>query len=183
MDTTPLGFPYPECDPPEVKDLSDINQVHALAEAVNSFMQILEDRAETELLEPPTGRMIMTALTATTANEVIPAFNSATFATGGMGTVTGGLLVPTRGWYLAGTYSLVNYVGAPFEVRTQLLRNSTAVMGYGTVSQTVNSLPYQTGVFLCNAGDIIGVRIRHETAGSPSWSYQSRIWGARLVEV
>lgn len=183
MDTTPLGFPYPECDPPEVKDLSDIGQLHAFAESVNTYMSDLDEDVTNNLTDPPYARLIMSAAVATTANTAIPTFDTVSFTNVAPMFQPGGIQAPRPGWYLCGTYTVVTPTGGPFEFRTQLLRNGAEATGYGTGSRTVFSLPYQSQVLLLNPGDIVGVRIRHDDGTSPNWTYQTRLWAVRLVAV
>lgn len=183
MDTTSLGFPYPQCEPPQIKDLSDVGQLHDLAEAVDAYVTNLSNEITNELIDPQYCRLIMSAAVATTANTAIPSFDTITFTNTPSMFVSGGIRVPEAGWYLCGTYSVVTPTGGPFEFRTQLLRNGGEATGYGTGSRTVFSLPYQSQALLLAANDVVGVRIRHDDGTSPNWTYQTRLWAVKLVSV
>ena len=53
MDETSRGYPYPECDPPLTKDVSDLPaQLKALADAVDADMTAVALQADTELIRP-----------------------------------------------------------------------------------------------------------------------------------
>jgi hypothetical protein len=54
MDTTVnRGYPYPQCDPPAVKDIADMpQQMHALAVAVDADITVVADVADAALNPP-----------------------------------------------------------------------------------------------------------------------------------
>lgn len=50
--TEPRGYPYPECNPPLVKDASDIVQLANLALTIDADIQSLFDTADDNVLSP-----------------------------------------------------------------------------------------------------------------------------------
>lgn len=58
MDSTyPYGFPYPECEPPLVKDREDIAHLRDLALAVDAEVERVDDLAVSALIQPEAGWM------------------------------------------------------------------------------------------------------------------------------
>jgi hypothetical protein len=184
MDTTPLGLPYPECDPPRVKDLSDAGQIRALAEAVDALTQATASDLTAQLISPLAARMRESAPSAWPGGTANPNLNQVTFASAGMGdTAAGGIRITKTGWYLVGMFSLV-LAGSGTEVaaRPNILRNGSNMISYGDVGQQVTVTAgdvYMSTTALLNAGDLLKVRIA--TNGSAAYTTTSHLWALELL--
>lgn len=184
MDTTPLGLPYPECDPPRVKDLSDAGQIRALAEAVDGLVQTIDDDLEAQLISPLAARMRESAPTAWPGGTANPNLNQTVFASTGMGdTMAGGIRITKTGWYLVGMYCLV-IAGSGTEVaaRPNILRNGTNLLSYGDVGQQVTVTAgdvYVSTTVQLNAGDLLKVRVA--TNGAAAYTTTSHLWAFELL--
>lgn len=186
MDTTPLGLPYPECDPPRVKDLSDAGQVRALAEAVDGIAQQIAVDLDDQLVRPLAARMRESVATAWPGGTANPNLNQTVFASTGMGdTANGGIRIVQNGWYLLGMYSLV-LAGSGTEVaaRPNILRNGRNLISYGDVGQQVTATAgdaYVSTTVLLAAGDLLKPRIA--TNGAAAYTTTTHMWALELLEV
>ena len=184
MDTTPLGLPYPECDPPRVKDLSDAGQIRALAEAADGIVQTISNDLTAELISPRGARMRESVATAWPAGTANPNLNQTIFASAGMGdTTAGGIRITKTAWYLVGMFSLV-LAGSGTEVsaRPNILRNGSNMVSYGDVGQQVTATAgdvYVSTTVLLNAGDLLKVRIA--TNGAAAYTTTSHLWALELL--
>jgi hypothetical protein len=183
MDATPLGFPYPECDPPRVKDLSDIAQLQALAEAVDVVVQQVSDDLTDQLISPRAARMREAAPSAWPAGTANPNLDTVVFASADMGdTAAGGIRITRSGWYLVGTYALVIIpTSVDINARAIILRNGSAITAPGDpsrrVSGTAADLYLSTTVEL-NEGDLIKLRV---SSGGAAYNLTSHMWALELV--
>ncbi|MEU0317261.1 hypothetical protein [Nocardioides sp. NPDC006273] len=186
MDTTPLGFPYPECDPPRVKDLSDIGQLRALAEAVDGVVQQIATDLDDQLVRPLGARMRESVATAWPGGTANPNLNQVVFASTGMGdTTSGGIRIVESGWYLVGMYSLVLAPsGTEVAARPNILRNGANVINYGDVGQQVTATAgdvYVSTTVQLAAGDLLKPRIA--TNGAAAYNTTTHMWALELLEV
>lgn len=179
MDTTPLGFPYPECDPPRVKDLSDVGQLRALAEAVDGVVGEIATDLTDQLISPLAARMRESVASAWSPGTANPALNQVIFASTGMGdTGAGGIRITRTGWYLVGMYALV-IVGSGTEVnaRPMILRNGSNMLSYGDLGVQVTVTAgdvYLSTTAQLTAGDLLRPRIA--TNGADSFTVTSHMW-------
>lgn len=189
MQSTPeRGYPYPECDPPLTKDVSDIVQLRDFALAVDTDVNNVFDRAADLVVRPDAARMTMSATLPDTANTLFPVFDARTFDTTGtlMTDVVAGIMrLPEQGWYSVGcmaTLTTATYLGA----RARFLMNGIPVTSFSTQCEIVASnqqLVQQLGEIYApteNATLTIEIRIG---AGSPSYTYQARIWAEQTVRL
>lgn len=104
--TANRGYPYPECEPPEVKDRSDISQLRDLAEAVNTDANLMDFQLQ-EFVERPNAARIAFAGGVTTSGLItgfifrVP-YDSVTYDnTSGMTDLTvNAIRSVERGWYM-----------------------------------------------------------------------------------
>ncbi|MEU2510361.1 hypothetical protein ABZ621_37525 [Streptomyces sp. NPDC007863] len=184
MDTTPLGFPYPECDPPRVKDLSDIGQLRALAEAVDGVVQQIATDLNDQLVAPRAARMRESVASAWSPGTANPTLNQVIFASTGMGdTGAGGIRITRTGWYLIGMYALV-IVGTGTEVnaRPTILRNNANLLSFGDVGVQVTATAgdvYLSTTAELTAGDLLRPRIA--TNGADSFTVTSHMWALEVM--
>ena len=185
MDTTPLGFPYPECDPPRVKDISDIGQLKDLAEAIDGAVQTIADDLNDQLVIPLGARMRQAAPVASLGNVVDPFLDQTVFASPGMADlVSGGIRITQRGWYLVGTYSLVAIAaGTEINSNTAILRNGSLLTHFGIASRLVTAAsqdPYVSTVAQLEVGDLLRPRSRHSGPGATAYTTTAHMW-AHLI--
>lgn len=183
MDTTPLGFPYPECDPPRVKDLSDGGQLRALAEAVDTTVQQIADDLNDQLISPRAARMRESVASAWPGGTANPNLNQVVFASTGMGdTAAGGIRITRSGWYLVGGYGLVIVgSGTQINARMTILRNGANAIPYGDVARLVTATaqdPYVSTTLQLDAGDLLKPRVASSGA---SYTLTSHLWAFELV--
>lgn len=186
MDQTPnRGYPFPECEPPLVKDASDIIQFRGLAEAVNDDVQAEYDRSDDVLIRPDGVRMSMSAFVAVTAASEIPFYDTMTFDTTGGSmatTLLGVITIVQPGWYMVGTW--VDATAAVFQgLRCRFIQNgapATSFCPQGEIT-TVNKqyIQYDATCFFEVPGTL-GLELR-AGAASPSYSYASRIWAQQVI--
>ncbi|HEX6518285.1 MAG TPA: hypothetical protein VF049_22180 [Nocardioidaceae bacterium] len=182
MDQTPRGYVFPECDPPEVKDLSDIGQMRALAEAIDADMTGLAATANTALLQPDAIRMISPTVSMPAGGNADPVFSTTTWTNNPAMDGPVGVLAPVSGWYLVGTFTVIT-----------LATDAPRLTGFKVNGGLVTPLSDQPGVYSggnatalylsrtlhLNAGDHLTVLINSE--GGAAYSYTSRLWALRMV--
>ena len=190
--TDNYGFPYPECDPPLVKDASQIAQFKALAMAVDAEVQRVDALADDQLTHPPSARATIAVVpVVTTDNLAVPLFDTTVFASVSWGgspiTTENGLHVYKAGWYLAGCHALVSSATAAVLPMVRLTVNGTPASSWSTPAGNYGvsngRLAALSAVPLLVAEeDVIRMEIKHLATGSPSWDYRPHIWAVRMVE-
>jgi hypothetical protein len=176
MDQTSRGYPYPECEPPLVKDASFIGQMEDLAQAINDDVQDVVNFAGEVLIAPDTARMSHTAVN-TTSQQVDVTGYVFTFQNNGLMTEFGGCRIRQTGWYLLSSFTTVT-VASTIEVKQLFLRNGSPLTQFGDAAQVyipTQQACSQNDVQFLEFNDLVNVRLRHETAGNPSWTYQNRL--------
>ncbi|MGW0034668.1 hypothetical protein ACWDXD_33245 [Streptomyces sp. NPDC003314] len=193
MKTTELyGLPYPECDPPLVKDASQIAQVRLLAEAVNEQVQDLVDYGDDVLFRPPAARLgILILPVVTTDSSAIPFFDTLVFGSNWgdsapLDTAAGGLRVSTPGWYLVGCHALVVSATAGVLPMVRLTVNGASASSWSAVGGNYGSANARLAALsavpmILQEGDLVRMEIKHLAAGSPTWEYRPHLWAVRLV--
>jgi len=187
-ETECLALPYPECAPPLVKDLSDIQQFQDLAEATDAAVQIYADRI-VERLRSPDVCYMTTGLMNATGNDVIMNYSVSVYDNAGMtNTAIGGIVIQEDGEYLLGGCVQGDAAQvASMELHIQPLVNGDAVSGrYGPgkpangLGGTLELVSWQETLFL-RAGDIVVARTHHAISSATNVQYLSRLW-ALLVQ-
>jgi len=170
MKSTPLrGYPVPECEPPLVKDASDIIQIKNLADAIDADVEALTNEAN-PLIFPVAGKMNITGLVMGVTEFVVPYNNISWVTRSDMADIdTGVMVIPESGfyqWHLwAGVDSATNA-----QMRLRLMVNDfpTGVWGGFSTSVatvTTQSSTHDVSLFL-SAGDRVTTQVRHNLAGS-----------------
>lgn len=190
--TETYAFPYPECDPPLVKDSSQIVQMQSLALAIDDKVQQVVERVDDVLVRPPATRVGIAILpVATTDNLVTPFFDTSVFAVNwGAPTALstqGGMLVQKGGWYLAGGHALVTSATATVLPMVRLTVNGVAASSWsapaGNYGVSNSRLAALSAVPLLVAEqDVIRLEIKHLATGSPAWDYRPHLWCVRMLE-
>lgn len=191
MDQTPIyGFPYPQCEPPLVKDASDISQMRDLALAIDAAVEALNQKANDELIVPDAARMLMSAAVATSEQEVTPFFDAFSFQTAGSGmvdTVNGGIRIQEQGWYLVGGYTEVSSTtpaATQLALRTAVVRNGTVASNFQDSGRIITGdFQYSATneTLLLSVGDLMQLRHRSGAGAGISWTYRTRIWALQLL--
>lgn len=106
---TPLrGYPFPECDPPLVKDASDIADLRDLALAIDTDASAQEDKIEDFWERPDTAQISFSgSITMSTSPHIkIMPFDTVVFDnTSGSTAISSNALRPReRGWYLINSH-------------------------------------------------------------------------------
>lgn len=190
MKETPIyDFPYPECNPPLVKDSSQIVQVRNLADAIDTEVERIVTGAEDNLITPPNARMSIAVLpVATTANLVSPVFDTVVF-TVNWGGATGdglGILIIKPGWYMVGCHAVVSSATAAVLPMVRITINGSPASSWSAVGGNYGvgngRLVALSGVpLLLATDDSVRMEIKHTAAGSPAWDYRPHLWAVRLL--
>lgn len=191
MDQTPIyGFPYPECDPPLVKDASDIAQVRDLAEAIDAAVEALNLKANDELLVPDICRVNMGAATATTDQELTAFTDNLNFQTAGSGmadAANGGIRIQEQGWYIVGAYTEVSATApaaTQLALRMAIVKNGIVNSNFQDSGRIVTGdfqYGYTSEVLNLAVGDLMQARVRHGAGPGISWTYRTRLWAIQLL--
>lgn len=187
MDVTDnYQFPFPQCNPPLIKDASDIGQVRDLAVAVNTEAAQLEAEFLADLIRPDACRM-SGANIVTTATEVQPFFGSATFdnTVGGAMTDTtnGNIVILRTGWYvIGGWWNVLTLVDIQprlsFTVNGVMTGNAQGPSGPPSVTEQYVS---HESVFRLDAGDRLSSLLRHGGGTGASRTYTPVIYAALMT--
>lgn len=181
-------FPYPECDPPLVKDASQIVQMKLLAEAIDLEVQALDDELDDVLVQPASARLTTTALTtATTETLVTPTLDLTLFERNWGPTAAeqgGGLYIPETAWWMVGAHASVDSAAA-IRALVRVTVDGLAASSWGNPGapySTIFQLPALGMLPLqINAGSILNMQIKHDLAGAPAWNYRPHLWAQKLV--
>jgi len=181
--TTPLReYPYPECDPPLVKDASDIIQMFDLATAMDEDIENLTDEAIT-LAFPAASKMRMSGLS-TTAQEFVVVYGTSSWQTrvGMNSTTLGAIIAPHTGFYQVHIWVASNSATSS-DIRTKLVVNGVDRGVWGGYSAAVSGVALQpathdVNLFL-NEGDQLTARVRHSLGVAAT--YQSNLHAVQLV--
>lgn len=191
--TETYGFPYPECEPPLVKDASQIAQVADLARAVDLEVRQVFDEATDQLIRPPAARLaVFTLPVATTDNLVVPFFDVAVFQLNwGLNSLpdlsSGGMYINKPGWYMAGCHALVSSATAAVLPMVRLTVNGAAASSWSKMAGNYGVLNGRLAALSAvplslSEGDIVRMEIKHLAAGSPAWDYRPHLWAVRMVD-
>lgn len=189
MDATPnRGYPYPQCEPPLVKDASDIAQVRDLAVAIDADVQAIYDRASDVVVRPDAARVSMTATLADTANALFPFFNSRTFDTTGtaMTPIADGVMrLVEPGWYGVGCW--VHLISATFlGARARFLVDGSPATSFSTQAEIAAAngqhVHLAAEIFSPLGGQDLSLEVRIG-AGSPSYTYVARMWADQEIRL
>jgi hypothetical protein len=98
-------YPFPECDPPLVKDASDINDLFELASAIDTDAAAMSAKIDDFIDKPDSARMSLAGSlvvpSVTTDFIFTVAYNTVTYDNAGMAsTANNGMIIVERGFYL-----------------------------------------------------------------------------------
>lgn len=183
MDQTDcLGLPYPQCDPPLVKDASDIIQFKNLAEATDAAVQSYADDVLNLYTSPDA--VAMTGGINVAGQDVVhflgggPEFDNAGMAD----TVAQVIRILETGWYLLGGHVHITTVPAVF-VRVEPLVNGdppSSRQGPGFATAGVEAVSF-TDVLFLQEGDALQLMTHHVAAAATVNTYAVRMWALRIL--
>jgi hypothetical protein len=191
MDRTPIyGFPWPECEPPLVKDASDIDHLENLAAAIDAQVEALNLQANDELIVPDICRVFMGAAAATSEAELTAFTDTLSWQTAGSGMAdlaNGGIRIQEQGWYIVGAFTEVS-VTAPaatqLALRMAIVRNGVVASNFQDSGRIVTGdfqYGYTSEVMNLSSGDLIQARNRHGAGGGITWTYRTRLWAVQIL--
>lgn len=146
MDTTPVrGYPFPECDPPRVKDAADMpQQLRALARAIDADLTVI-NAAVSAAVDMPSVDMERTT-NQTPANLALMSFDTVIQAQGiTPDTVNGAFTVHDTGLYMI-TSSFTATTGP-----TQASNLALQINGQVRYIASTDPNPFNTATVLGNA--------------------------------
>lgn len=183
MDTTDLrGYPFPQCQPPLVKDASDIAQLRDLALAIDADAQARSNEILEFWEKPDAAGMTSSAtnfpfpfLTATHTQFIVP-YDTVSFDNSGTGSLTdvprNGFVTRERGWYVfTAMVRILGNPGAFTQLGVRFLRANQATgegrhyEGAGEYLGT--ELAYNAmEIIPCNAGDLVQTQMTFGPTGN-----------------
>lgn len=186
MDTTDcLGLPYPQCDPPLVKDASDIEQFRDLAEATDTAVQAYADQLTETLTSPPSAAM--TGGVNIAGSEANQFYSVVVWDTGGMADTVGqGFRIQEDGWYmLGGSVRMSGFSPTVTNMRIDPLLNgdpwsSRQGPGHVIVGRTSEDVDW-TDVGFFRAGDFLNTRANHTGNPATVVTYTHRMWVLQIL--
>lgn len=188
MGQTPnYQIPYPECDPPLLKDASDIADMRDLAVAADTALQGVYDLAEELVFSPDAVRLSTAASVGPiTGQNFTPFYNTVSFVNGsGMDDITNGVVrIVEPGRYWVGAYASLT-AATISQPRLRFTFNGTAV----SLFQTPGAIAVAANTATCEAQAVLSattpntalsINVRHSSSSALSFTYTSRIWAVQL---
>jgi len=181
--TTPLReYPYPECDPPLVKDASDIIQIRDLANAIDADVENLTVES-LPLLYPVGSKMRMSGLVTAAAEFTVTYTTNSWQTRVGMNDATlGAIVIPETGFYQVCIWAACNSA-TNADIRTKLVVNGIDRGTWGGYSAAVTGVALQAATHNVNLflteGDQLTSRVRNSLGASAT--YQSNLHVAQLA--
>jgi hypothetical protein len=177
------GYIYPECDPPLVKDRSDIDYLRQLAAQVNADANIMEFGLQ-EFLEQPDAARILYTGTVTTSGAaagftfLVP-YDTVTYdnTTGSTDLASNALRPAELGWYLiVSTVRCTN--GGEQGTSVRHLRNGNEEgrrfegpsLPISATEENMNAVD----LMRCEVGDVVQTQVRQEGAAG-TFTFECRL--------
>lgn len=188
MGQTPnYAIPYPECDPPLLKDASDIADMRDLAVAADTALAGVYELAEELVFSPDAVRLSTAASVGpVTGQNVTPFYNTTSFVNGsGMNDISNGVVrIVEPGRYWVGAYAALT-AATISQPRIRFTFDGTPV----TLFQTPGMIAVAANTATCEAQAVLSVTapntalsttVRHSSSAALSYTYTSRIWAVQL---
>lgn len=179
-ETADHGYPYPECNPPYVKDAADLPaQLKALALAFDADIDAINDAASL-FLNPPAGLLTLTG-TETLGPTAFLKFNNLTTVAANIQGIADGtnsrFVIPSAGlYYVTGTASSTS---APNGVHRLGFRLNGAVFRAETIQPNVAAATQirnnSVSVITCAVGDVVDM-VQYQP-GAGNVTYQTAQFG------
>lgn len=185
------GYVYPECDPPLVKDRTDIDYMRELAVNINNDAAVLDSRL-LEFIEKPDAARIGYTGTVTTSGSgngflfLVPYdFTTYDNTAGSVDLAANGIRVLERGWYLfTSSLRCTNGGGQATEIR-HLRNNRDEARRLEGPSDTINGNEENmtTVDFIqCNAGDLVQTQAKQAGVGG-TYTFEGRLSMLQLYKL
>lgn len=187
--TENYSFPYPECDPPLVKDSSQITQLRNLAVAIDAEVERVDNLADNVLNHPPAARVVTAAASiATTDNLVVPVFDQTVFVNNWNGFVSpivaGGIIIPETAWWMIGAHASADSASA-IRAHVRITVDGVAASSWGNPGSPYSGIFQLAALGMTplkiNENSILRMEIKHDLGGSPAWNYRPHLWAVKLV--
>lgn len=183
------GYPFPECDPPLVKDASDISQLRDLAEAIDADATAVETRIE-EYLEKPDAIRLSWAGNVTGTGFIqaftVP-YDTITYdnTPGSTDLTASAVVVRERGLYLCTSYVRgIGGVGNDISLEVAHAHNGIIGVSFpgrrfeglaGSIATTNEQSMTTTDAIMCFAGDTLQTQARFSGVAATSVSFEARL--------
>lgn len=185
MDTTEcLGIPYPQCEPPLIKDASDIIQFKALADVVDTAVDALADQLDEQLL---TVDAVNVTGTVVTNDGFVTHFfqNTPSFDNGGLYDANKDLVVIKKdGWYAVGGWVSASsaILPASHNMRINPVVNGLTVSARQGPGQPAVGFEYiaWTDVLFMRAGDELQVQTITSLFAT-TVTYEVTLWAVLVI--
>lgn len=174
MKATPnRGYDYPECDPPLVKDKSDIRQVQTLARQIDLDVQSLYDRTTDQFESPDSARVA--GLSSASSQSFLATFSSTTYETNpGMGSPDDDSIhILEEGWYFVVGHTFSQDAGDA-RIMLRIVVNgvgSSRMEGpafpFDDTTEQESAMSTEDFMFL-RAGDVVQLHIRNIVQTPPN---------------
>lgn len=192
--TANRGYSFPECEPPLVKDRSDIGFLRDLAQQVNADMDALDARV-VALIEKPdaariafAGNLTLAVSTSGDAIFTVP-YNSTTYSQPAnfSDTVGGGLRVRERGFYMITSYVRATNAGLVW-MQLRNLRN-----GFGftegrrfegpswPVTSGLDSSMTTSDIIVCDAGNLLQTQVKMSAFPPGTYAFEARLSAIQVL--
>lgn len=189
MDVTDcLGLPFPECEPPLTKDLSDIEQFRDLAVATDAAVQAYADTISEELLNPDAANLLGGINVA--GLDVVHFFGpfALVFDNAGMfDPVGGGLRIQEDGWYMVGGHVQASTTPpSTISMRVEPLVNGDPVSSrqgpsFGNFATLTSEAVSWADTLQLRAGDLVNMMTHHAAGAATVVNYNTRIWALQVM--
>lgn len=185
MDKTDcLELPFPECDPPLVKDASDIVQFKALADATNAAVQEMVDELNSELLAinavNVTGNIVTTQNVVTHTFGNVPTINNGNMVDFDLDVIQ----IQRDGWYAVGGWVSANHASLPASIGLRiepLVNNATVTSRQGPGQPAVgDEYVAWTDVLFLRQGDKLNCQT-YQNAVALNVTYTVLMWAILVV--
>lgn len=187
--TETYGFPYPECDPPLVKDASQISHMAILANRIDAEVQRVDTLAEKSVTNPAAARLRINPAVNTTAVQVMPTFvggsvvfNNANWTAPVV--QSGGLRVPEDAWFLVGCHAETTSA-VSMQVNVRLTLNGSPASSWSNPGFLYAGTSHLTALaavpLQLTTGNILNMEIKHSAAAGTAWTYRPHLWAVKLV--
>lgn len=188
------GYAYPQCDPPLVKDRSDIRYLRDLAVSVDADAGQMSSRISEFLEKPDAARIafagpILVPGTGSDGSIFRMPFNSVSYDNRGDLTDLGseGLRVRERGWYMLA--SVVRCTdGGEQATMCRHVRNGLSftegrrLEGPAGAISTLETNMTTSDVMMCNIGDLLQLHVKVIDAGV-TMTFESRMSIVQLLKL
>lgn len=192
-DRTSRGYSFPECDPPLVKDRSDIGFLRDLAQQVNGDMNALDTSIVTLIEKPDAARIAFAgnvALVQSSAGNSIfnIPYDTTTYTQPAnfSDPVAGGLRVRERGFYMITSYVRATNAGLCWMQLRHLRDNVGFTEGRRfegpsyPVTSGLDSSMTTSDIFVCDVGNLIRTQVKLSVPNG-TYTFEARLSAVQVL--